>query len=67
MKTHYITDTSGNKISVILPIKEYEKIMNDLEELKDIKACDRAKARKSEAIPFDQAVKEIELLRYGNV
>ena len=65
MKTQYITDTAGKKVSVILPIQDYEKIMEELEELEDIKAYDRAKARKSEPIPFEQAVKEIKLLRDG--
>jgi hypothetical protein len=64
MKTQYITVTTGKKVSVILPIRDYEKI---LEELEDIKAYDRAKARKSEPIPFDQTVKEIELLRNGHI
>jgi len=67
MKTQYITDTTGKKVSVILPIKDFEKIMDELEELEDIKAYDRAKARKSEPIPFEQAVKEIELLRNSHV
>lgn len=67
MRTQYITDNTGKKMSVILPIRDYEKIMGELEELEDIKAYDRAKARKSEPIPFEQAVKEIELLRNGRV
>ena len=67
MKTQYITDDSGKKMSVILSIRDYEKIMEELEELEDIKAYDRAKNRKSEPIPFEQALKEIELLRNGGV
>lgn len=67
MKTQYITDTTGKKVSVILPIKDFEKILDELEELEDIKAYDRVKARKSEQIPFEQAVKEIELLRNSHV
>lgn len=63
MKTQYITDSTGKKVSVILPIREYEKMLEELEELEDIKAYDRAKARKSEPVPFEQAVKEIEKLR----
>lgn len=67
MKTQYITDITGKKVSVILPIRDYEKILEELEELEDIKAYDRAKTRKSKPIPFEQAVKEIELLRNGSV
>lgn len=54
MKTQYITDTIGKKTGVILPIRDYEKIMEKLEELEDIKAYDQAKTRKSEPIPFEQ-------------
>ena len=67
MKTQYITDSTGKKMGVILPIRDYEKIMEELEELEEIKAYDRAKTRKKEPIPFDQALKEIELLRNGRV
>jgi hypothetical protein len=35
------------------------RIVEDLEELDDIRAYDRAKAGPSETIPFDQAVSEI--------
>jgi hypothetical protein len=31
MKTQYITDTTGKKMGVILPIRDYEKIMEGLE------------------------------------
>lgn len=64
MKTQYITDDTGKKMGVILSIRDYEKIM---EELEDIKAYDRSKNRKSEPIPFEQSLKEIELLRNGRV
>lgn len=67
MKTQYIIDAKGKKMGVILPIGQYEKMMEELEELEDIKAYDRAKSRKSEPIPFEQAQNEIELLRKGNV
>jgi PHD/YefM family antitoxin component YafN of YafNO toxin-antitoxin module len=33
----FITDNKGKKLSVILPIKEYKKIMEELEELVDIR------------------------------
>jgi PHD/YefM family antitoxin component YafN of YafNO toxin-antitoxin module len=67
MKTQYIIDARGKKTSVILPIGEYEKMKEELEELEEIKAYDRAKTLKSEPIPFEQAQKEIELLRKGQV
>ena len=39
----YITDAKGEKISVILPIKEYERILEKLEELEDVRLYDEAK------------------------
>jgi exonuclease VII small subunit len=67
MKAQYITDTTGKKLSVILPIRDYEKMLHELEELEDIKAYDLAKARKSDPVSFNQAVKELEQLRKRNV
>ncbi len=39
----YIKDTKGNKSLVVLPIKEFESIMEELEELEDIRLYDEAK------------------------
>ncbi len=55
----YIVDGNQNKKAVILPISEWEQILDDVEELEDIRAYDAAKAETSESIPFDQAVDEI--------
>lgn len=56
-------DREGNKIGVFIDIKTYEQIIDDLEELEDIRAFDAAKAVNDEAIPFSQAVQEIEKKR----
>ena len=40
---HFITDDKGKKISVVLPMKEYENIMERLDDLDDIKLYDEAK------------------------
>jgi hypothetical protein len=56
----YITDDKGNRTSVILPIDDYKKILEDLEELESVRAFDEAKASEDEAIPLDQAINEIE-------
>ena len=42
-KQQYITDEQGNKVAVILPIQEYEKMCEDLDELEDIRLYDQAK------------------------
>ena len=56
----YVVDENGARVGVILPIEEYRKLMEELEELESIRAYDAAKSSGDEAIPFDQAVKEIE-------
>lgn len=43
MRTQFITDDHGKKLAVILPINEYNKMVDDLEELEDIKLYDAAK------------------------
>lgn len=56
----YIIDEKGERIGVLLSIEEYERFLAELEELESIRAYDAAKASRDEAIPFDQAVSEIE-------
>jgi len=60
MRTQFITDNQGNKLAVILPIKEYNKILAELEELDDIKLYDLAKKGEQEFLDAEEAFKEIE-------
>ena len=41
--TQFITDNSGKKLAVVLPIKDYNKLIEELEDLEDLKAFDEAK------------------------
>lgn len=66
MKTQFVTDDHGNKLAVILPIKEYNKMVDDLEELEDIKRYDAAKKGKQEFVDAEQAFHEIEEARRKN-
>ncbi len=56
----YVVDENGARVGVILPMEEYRKLMEELEELESIRAYDAAKSSGDESIPFDQAVREIE-------
>jgi hypothetical protein len=56
----YIIDDTGKKISVVLPIKEFKSIM---EELEDIKLYDESKADEEPSMPADDAFKLIEANR----
>ena len=47
----FITDDAGNKTSVVLPIAEYEQLMEDLSDL----AC-VAERRGEESVPLEDVV-----------
>ncbi|MEM2696339.1 MAG: type II toxin-antitoxin system Phd/YefM family antitoxin [Thermoproteota archaeon] len=62
-KERYVIDKQGNPVSVLLSIKDYRRLLEELEELESIRAYDAAKASADEIIPFKQAVAEIEKKR----
>lgn len=51
--TRFITDKKGKKLSVVLPIKEYERILELLEEKDDVRLYDQVKARKEKTISLE--------------
>ena len=55
----FVVDERQNRKAVLLPYEEWEKIVEAMEELDDIRAYDEAKSRPSDPIPLDDAVKEI--------
>jgi PHD/YefM family antitoxin component YafN of YafNO toxin-antitoxin module len=55
----YLVDERGNRKAVVLPVAEWEEILEALEELDDIRAYDEAKRLPSQPVPFEQAVREI--------
>ncbi|OYU85748.1 MAG: hypothetical protein CFE24_00650 [Flavobacterium sp. BFFFF2] len=63
LNPQYITDHSGKKISVVLPIKDFKAMMEELEELADIKLYDEVKKSDEISIPIDEAFKMIEAKR----
>ncbi len=56
----YIVDENSYKKAVIIPFTEWERIMDEMEELDDIRAYDAVKNSADDSIPFEQAIKEIE-------
>ncbi|MCH6200124.1 hypothetical protein MMU07_11060 [Aquiflexum sp. LQ15W] len=63
MKPQFVTDDHGKKLAVIFPINDYNRMMNELDELEDIKLYDAAKKRDQKFIDAEQAFKEIEKKR----
>jgi len=60
LKKRYVVDEKGYRTAVLLDMEDYQKLLDELEELESIRAYDTAKASRDEAIPFEQAVIEIE-------
>ena len=58
-KENYVVDRNGRRLGVVLDMKQYGRILEDLEELDAIRAYDHAKASHDKAIPFEKAVAEI--------
>lgn len=59
----YLVDAEGNRVAVMLDLDTYRRLVEAEEELEDIRAYDAAKAVNDEAVPFDQALAEIEAER----
>lgn len=59
----YITDQEGNKISVVISLKEFESMIEMLDELEDVRIYDKAKLSDDPSIPIDEAFELIESLR----
>jgi predicted RNA binding protein YcfA (HicA-like mRNA interferase family) len=59
-KENYVVAAQRHPIGVVLDIADYRKLLEELEELESIRAYDAAKASGDYALPFEQAVAEIE-------
>ncbi|MBF2056085.1 MAG: hypothetical protein IGQ45_02445 [Cyanobacterium sp. T60_A2020_053] len=60
LKEKYLTDVEGNRIGVLLDIKDYEKLLQESEELEAIRAYDLAISMDDEEIPFEVVTAKIE-------
>ena len=58
MDTRYITNEKGERVGVILDIKEYKRLLEALEDLEDLRAADETLAAiergEEEPIPWEQ-------------
>jgi len=45
MDIQFLTDKKGNKTAVLLPIKKYDKLIEQLEDLEDVRLYDEAKKK----------------------
>jgi hypothetical protein len=59
----YITDNTGKKLSAILPMDEFKTILNELEDLEDIRLYDESKKDNEPAVSKYEAMQMIEAER----
>jgi len=54
MKTQFITDSEGDKVAVIIPVDEYEILMDDLSDLAAV-----AERRGDVAVSFEEVKRKL--------
>ena len=59
----FITDKTGKKISAVLPMKEFNTILEELEELADIKLYDESKNDNEPSVSKIKAIAMIQAER----
>jgi hypothetical protein len=59
-KERFVVDESGKRTAVLPDIERYSELLRAQEELESIRAYDEAESSNDAAVPFAQAVKEIE-------
>lgn len=52
LSPNYLTDGDGKRMSVVLSIDDFEKILELLEELDDVRLYDEVKNREEERVPL---------------
>jgi len=57
IKPRFVTDYRGRKVSVMLSLPEYNKILEELEELNDLRLYDEVKARKEKKVALTDYIK----------
>ena len=62
-RTPFVVNGRGEKVAVVIGIEEYEKLLEELEDLEDIRAYDEAMASEETPVPFEEAIERIERAR----
>jgi len=55
----YLVDEKGQRTAVVLPIAEYEELIEAAEQLDDIRHLEKAKAEGGEPVPWEQVKAEL--------
>jgi len=60
LNPQYVVDTEHSTKAVMLSIEEWNQVLEELEELEDIRSYDEAKAGPQETVLFEEAVRQIQ-------
>jgi hypothetical protein len=64
LNEQYITGAEGKRIKVVLDIADYQRLLEALEGLDDLRVFDEAQAPGEETVPLERAIAEIERGRW---
>jgi hypothetical protein len=56
-KIKFLYNEQGKKTDVVIPMSQYEQMMEELEDLEDLRAIEESKLCKEKAIPFEEMKK----------
>lgn len=63
MKPQFIIDEKGNRTGVILPINDFNKLLDELDEAQTVRLYDKAKEERLTFRPFNDALNDIQAKR----
>jgi len=66
LRPRFVVDEEGRPVSVLLDYDQFQRMLDDLEELEDIRTFDGAKQEGGTPIPAKAAFEEIEYLIHLN-
>jgi len=56
----FVVNARGKEVAVLLPLDEYERLLEELEMRDDIRAANEAKAGGETAIPLEEALAQMD-------
>jgi len=60
LNPQYVVDNEQSTKAVMISIEEWNQVLEELEELEDIRSYDAAKAEPQETLLFEEAVRQIQ-------
>jgi hypothetical protein len=56
----FVVNSRGKEIAVLLPLHEYERLLEELEMQDDVRAANEAKAKGETPIPLEEALAQLD-------